>query len=146
MSQPTEVNIHLHIHEGTSEAAARAAAEALRGSGEEPGESLGAETSPQVEESVRREYVGRAYAESEGKAKPMLEFLADNPDRLIPYSEISAHLGFDTARSLPGLLGSFGKRANHRYEGVWPFEAIFQHDGWNMRMTAEDAEIINALR
>ena len=85
--------------------------------------------------------------ESSGNMKPLLEFLAANPDRWIPFTEASEALGFDSPRSMPGLLGSFGLRSNHRYDGRWPFETN-EHDdgGWHMRMDARAAEAILALR
>ena len=78
--------------------------------------------------------------------KPLLEFLAANPDRWIPFTEASAALGFDSQRSMPGLLGSFGLRSNHRYGGRWPFETDQHDDLWHMRMDARVAEAIQALR
>ena len=76
----------------------------------------------------------------------MLEYLADNPERSIPFPEVSAHLGFDNPRSLPGLLGALGRRANHRYGGNWPFKAIEQDGTWHLWISQKAADIINGLR
>jgi hypothetical protein len=139
--------IHLHIHEGATPAAARAAAEGLRSRETHiPEPSGGGEELVLPAADRTAEYIKRAYTESEGKAKPLLEFLADNPERPIPYPEVSKHLGFPTARSLPGLLGSFSRRADHRYEGLQPFEKRWLHDGWHLLMSSENAAIVNELR
>lgn len=150
MSKANESQIHLHIHEGASPEAVRAAAEVLvlRGEVQEESaeEASGGQPDPEVSDEKRAEYVRRAYEESSGMAKPLLEFLADNPERLIPFPEVSQHLGYETARSLPGLLGSFGRRAKHRYEGRWPFAAREIGDQWHLMMSSENAEIVNSLR
>jgi predicted restriction endonuclease len=76
----------------------------------------------------------------------LFEHLADNPERLIPFPEVSDHMGFDNARSLAGLLGAFGRRANHRYGGNWPFEAIKQDGIWHLFLSQKAADIVNGLR
>lgn len=138
-------DIHIHIHAGVDPEAARAAVEAARAINGQPAAPAAVEATAVDEEKYRR-YVERAYTESDGRAKPLLEFLADNPGRDIPYTEVSKALGFATNRSLPGLLGSFGRRAKHRYEGIKPFEAFRIEGWWHVRMPPENAEIINALR
>jgi hypothetical protein len=142
MSKGTEVNIHLHIHEGASPEAVRAAVEAIgQKDAVEPRPERGTGDQDQLEELVRR-----AYLDSEEKAKPLLEYLADNPGREVPYPEISEHLGFPTSRSLPGLLGAFSRRAEHRYGGVQPYERRHTPAGWCLYMDAENAELIKELR
>jgi hypothetical protein len=90
--------------------------------------------------------VKQAYTDSYAKAKALLDFLADHPDRWVPFPEVNAALGFDNNRSLPGALGAFGRRAEHRCGGVKPFEAR-QSDGvWRLRMSPEAAAVINGLR
>ena len=142
--------VHVHIHEGVSPEAAKAAVEALHvGGGElslvESGESNG-QLASEPDEAALTNFVKRAYTESEGKAKPLLELLAAHPEQLVPFTKVSEALGFETARSLPGLLGAFGRRANHRYEGNWPFEAVSEHNQWHLRMSQANADTINALR
>ena len=147
MSQGNEVHFHLHVHEGASPDAVRAGAEAFREERARVTESVDGNGDASGRDSDRNaEYVRRAYTDSEWTAKPLLEFLADNPERLIPYTEVSEHLGFPTSRSLPGLLGAFSRRADHRYEGVQPFEKRDTLDGWCLFMSKENAEIINAAR
>jgi len=77
--------------------------------------------------------------------KPLLDFHAANPDRWIPFTEASAALGFDSQRSMPGLLGSFGLRSNHRYGGR-SFETSQHDDLWHMRMDERVPEAIQAVR
>jgi hypothetical protein len=141
MSKSTEVNVHLHIHEGASPEAVKAAVEAIHGdtAATDPGEQEN--DAEQVAQVIRQ-----AYLDSREKAKPLLEYLADNAGREVPYPEISEHLGFPTSRSLPGLLGAFSRRADHRYGGVQPYERRYTSGGWRLYMSQENAELINELR
>lgn len=144
MPKGTEVNLHLHIHEGASPEAVRAAIEAIGEKNKAAGDhesGTGGNRSEREAELVRR-----AYLDSEEKAKPLLEYLADNAGREIRYPEISEHLGFPTSRSLPGLLGAFSRRADHRYGGVQPYERRHTPAGWCLYMTEENAELIKELR
>lgn len=142
MSKSTEVNVHLHIHEGASPAAVRAAVEAIREKNTtEAGAGGQRDDAEQIAQVIRQ-----AYLDSKEKAKPLLEYLADNPGREVSYPEISEHLGFPTSRSLPGLLGAFSRRADHRYGGVQPFERRYTSAGWRLYMSHENAELINELR
>jgi hypothetical protein len=144
MNKVNGINIHIHLHEGIGPEAVKTAVEAICAGLDEGSPRVGAvdtESPDQMAELVRR-----AYRDSKEKAKPLLEFLADNPARLIPYPEVSDHLGFETSRSLPGLLGAFSRRADHRYGGVQPFERRETPDGWCLYMPREVAEIINGLR
>jgi hypothetical protein len=144
MPKSNEVNIHLHIHEGASPEAVRAAIEAIGEKSETGGDREGGTGADWGERDA--ELVRRAYLDSEEKAKPLLEYLADNAGREIPYPEISEHLGFPTSRSLPGLLGAFSRRADHRYGGVQPYERRETPAGWCLYMTEENAELIKELR
>ncbi|MGC1165262.1 MAG: hypothetical protein WA862_04070 [Solirubrobacterales bacterium] len=136
------MNVHLHIHEGASPEAVKAAVEAIHEKNTteaDPGaQGNDAEQDAQV--------IRQAYLDSQEKAKPLLEYLADNASREIPYPEISERLGFTTSRSLPGLLGAFSRRADHRYGGVQPFERRNTSGGWRLYMSRENAELINELR
>jgi hypothetical protein len=146
MHNGNQSHIHLHVHEGASVDAVRAGAEALRGSGGTATDHDEASAASEPDADARAGYVRRAYTESEGKAKPLLEFLGDNPERWIPFPEAREHLGYDNPRSFSGLLGSFGRRAIHRYEGIWPFH-IERRDGeWQLFMSKENASVINAVR
>lgn len=145
MTQDT--HIHIHVHEGASPEAVRAGVEAARAT---PPTADAATTNGQSTTGDDKEkflkIVERAYRDSEAKAKPLLEFLADNPERDIPFTEVSTALGFPNSRSLPGLLGAFGRRAKHRYGGVKPFEGHRIDNRWHLRISAEAAEVINRLR
>lgn len=148
MPQDSSVHYHFHIYDGASPEAVRAAVEAARSG---PVASAPAVEQPQDGEAeVTHEqflaYVEAAYNDSYEKAVPLLEYLADNPDRMVPFSELSKTLGFDSNRSLPGLLGAFGRRAAHRYEGVKPFEAHYRDGEWHLRMSQDAADVINRLR
>ena len=144
MTEATE--FHLHLHDGVTPEAVKAAIDAWRDGSSD-------ESMATVEEAIEEEspeamvaLAKRAYRESNGKMNPLLDFLADNPDRAIPFTEATTALGFDSARSMPGLLGAFGRRANHRYDGKWPFKTMWQNGAWHMLMTQEAAEAIRELR
>jgi len=134
-------HFHLHIHEGATPETARAAVEAYKAGVATVAAPLNVASSNGTVSLARR-----AYNESDGNMAPLLEFLADNPGRLIPFTEASTALGFPSARSMPGLLGAFGRRANHRYGGKWPFEKCWHEHVWHMRMEADVAEEIRRLR
>jgi hypothetical protein len=151
MPHPTESSVHIHIHEGvspeTAAAAVRAAQGTYAGSAQRDGQAPTATAAAEGTSSDEfAEYVRRAYVDSSGQAKPLLEFLADNPERMVSMPEVSSHLGFPTPRSLPGLLGAFGRRAKHRYNGVKPFDAHQDGDTWFLHMSQEAADVINGLR
>jgi predicted restriction endonuclease len=141
-----DTHIHIHIHDGASPEAVRAGVDAALGRNA-GNDTASAEPDQEVTSQEFLEYVAQAYKDSYASAaKQMLEFLADNPGRMIAYTEISEHLGYKTNRSLPGLLGAFGRRASHRYKGVKPFEEHWIDDAWHLRMTEEAARVINDLR
>ena len=140
------IEVHLHIHEGASPATVEAAVKAALGSANG---TVATVDDDEADAEKIRDYWKRSYEESamdsEGKARPLLKFLASNPERLIPFPEVSQALGFSNARSLPGLLGAFGRRAEHRYRGVWPFERKLADGEWHLWMSQEAAEVIRPL-
>lgn len=142
MSQRTEV--HIHIHEGASPDSVAAAVRAAVDSGNGAVASI-TKGADQKDDEQQRVYWERAYKESEGEATPLIKFLVDNPERLIPYPEVSKHLGFASPRSLPGLLGAFGRRAAHRYKGTWPFERKLVGDEYHLYMSKEAADAIRSV-
>ena len=127
------IEIHLHFHEGVSPEVVVAAVEAAKQSnGSSALEAAEPEPQPEPSGDERRNLIERAFTESQddGSMRPLLLFLASQPERKVPYTKISEHLGYDTARSLPGLLGAFGRRSQHRYNGFKPFSAIWENDSW----------------
>ena len=150
MPNPSENSIHIHIHEGvspeTAAAAVRAAQTPIADGSRGSSHAVTATAAGSTSSDEFTEYVRRAYVDSSGQAKPLLEFLADNPERMVSMPEVSSHLGFPTPRSLPGLLGAFGRRAKHRYNGVKPFDAHQDGDTWFLHMSQEAADVINGLR
>lgn len=146
---------HLHIHEGAPLDAVRVAVETYNSG--QPGDSVAPtadmdgmeedEASQEVSTEALVALATRAYTESEGNMKPLLEFLAENPDRLVSYTEASEALNFPSNLSMPGLLGAFGRRANHRYGGAWPFKkAIWANEDSNFLMTEIAANAIRDAR
>lgn len=92
----------------------------------------------------------RAYRESSPHMKRLLEYLADNPGRMIPSGELAEAIGYDRSQ-LAGVLGAFGRRWKNRYKnpGHWPFRADnpVEFDGyWAYWMEPEEVEIINEIR
>ena len=96
---------------------------------------------PELDEAL----VKRIFEDSYDTHQKLLRTLAEHPDEWINYEQLSGLMGYDNARSLPGTLGAFGRRANHRYGGVWPFEAKEFNGVWHARMSSEVAAIIATL-
>lgn len=76
----------------------------------------------------REKYLDRIYRESEPPFRRLLVQLAEreSPDTPVSYGGVRQAMGWPNRRSLPGALGAFGRRTNHRYDGFWPF-----HRGWD---------------
>ena len=146
---PEHIEVHLHIHSGASPAAVEAAVHALvarDANAPAPREAF----VPDADEHARvRRCWERAYTESlsdgKGQARALLAYLAEHPERLIPYPEITRALGLASTRSLPGLLGAFSRRARHRYRDVQPFERRKVDGEWHLWMPAEAAGVIRRL-
>jgi hypothetical protein len=141
-----ETHIHIHIHEGVSpEVAGRVitALEALTGREDEVTIALG--KSDDAEDSGAAGLVRTAYNESTGRAKAMLEYLAENPGQPVPYGEVAAALDLESARALPGMLGSFTRRAQNQYGGFKPFESVRIGNQWYLKMPVEVAKVVIKL-
>src|SRR5437588_10724050 len=69
----------------------------------------------------RSELLTRVYFESEPTFRRLLMLLADRPHPEAPmlFAEVSKAMGWPSARSLPGALGAYGRRAKFRYGGFW---------------------------
>ena len=98
-------------------------------------------TRPDLDEALVR----RIYDESLDTHRQLLKVLAAHAGEWVTYPNISKEMGFETPRSLPGTLGAFGRRAQHRYGGRWPFDARDQGQGWEARMEPWVAEVIHEL-
>jgi hypothetical protein len=146
MLDSKETHIHIHIHEGVSpEVAGRVitALEALTGMEDEVTIALGKSDSP--EDGGSASLVRAAYNESTGRARDLLTYLAENPGERIPYSDVSEALDLDSPRSLPGLLGSFTRRAQDQYGGFKPFESVKVGNQWYLKMPVEVAKVVIKL-
>jgi hypothetical protein len=104
----------------------------------------------QMPEEVRRDaaLVERMYRESHKGHRRLMEYLAASPGAWFYTSEIGAALGHDNgAKGVAGMLGAFGKRANHRYGGHKPWETEWDgsREEARHRMDAEAAETINTI-
>ena len=141
-----ETHIHIHIHEGVSpEVAGRVvtALEMLTGMEDELIVELG-----RSEDSVDGGAAGlvrTAYNESSGRAKEMLEYLAENPGKPIDYGEVADALDLESARALPGMLSSFTRRAQDQYGGFKPFESFRIGNQWYLKMPVEVAKVVIKL-
>jgi hypothetical protein len=81
----------------------------------------------------RNELLTRIYVESEPTFRRLLMLLADRPHPEDPmsYEDVTTSMGWPTPRSLPGALGAYGRRANFRYRGYWPFERKWDDPTWS---------------
>ncbi len=141
-----ETHIHIHIHEGvTPEVAGRVikALEALTGMEDEVTVALGNSDSP--EDGGAPSLVRTAYNDSTGRAKDLLQFLAENPGKPIAYNDVADALDLESAKALPGMLGSFSRRAQDRYGGFRPFESVRIGNRWYLQMPVEVARVVIKL-
>jgi hypothetical protein len=96
----------------------RAMEPALLGT-DSPGQAQ-TDADPAVSDKLLR----RMYDESEPPHRRLIEFFAENPDRWMYTSEIASDLDLPHGNmSLAGMLGAFGRRAKHRYEGKTPWRS-----------------------
>jgi hypothetical protein len=104
---------------------------------------------PQVPMSVEQhhELLTRVYVESEPTFRRLLLLLADRPHPEDPmsYKDVTKNMGWTKARSLPGALGAYGRRANHRYGGFWPFERTWDTGAWSHHLVM-DPDVAAFLR
>lgn len=146
MLDNTETHIHIHIHEGVSpEVAGRVitALETLTGLEDELMIELG--RSENADDGGATGLVRTVYNESTGRAKEMLEYLAENPGEPIPYGEVADALDLESARALPSMLGSFTRRAQDQYGGFKPFESVRIGNQWYLKMPVEVAKVVIKL-
>lgn len=80
---------------------------------------------------LTRALVERMFRESEsgGTQRGLMEYLADRPGEWVGTLEVAEALGLANGRhSLAGSLGAFGRRADHRYGGLKPWESQWSDD------------------
>jgi len=91
--------------------------------------------------------VSRMYGESEPAHRRFLEYLAEHPDQWLDSQSVADGLGLEHGRkSLAGSLGAFGRRAEHRYGGLKPFESHWDPGSYlvKLRMSQEVATWVKA--
>ena len=77
--------------------------------------------------SLTQVLVERMYRESWDPHKRLMDHLADHAGEWLGTREIAEALGLvHGARSLAGSLGAFGRRAEHRYGGLKPWESAWR--------------------
>lgn len=82
------------------------------------------EVVPKRASDVDAETVARMYGESEAPHRRLLDLLASSSDEWLYTSDIAKQLALPNgSRSVAGMLGAFGRRAKHRYEGQRPWDS-----------------------
>ncbi len=96
---------------------------------------------------VTQPLVERMYSDSEDAHRRLLEYLAEHPGEWLDSQSVADGLGLQFGRkSLAGSLGAFGRRADHRYGGLKPFESHWDPGQYlvELRMSQEVAAWIKA--
>lgn len=92
--------------------------------------------------------IRRMYEESQPPHRHLMEYLAERPGEVIYTRALAEALGLPKgARSLAGMLGAFGRRAEHRYGGRRPWESEWDPAAYEARhrMAPEVAEQIKKI-
>lgn len=118
-----------------------------------PGEALPEATGNSEEPAIpmsdeqRDELLTRIYDESEPTFRRLLMLAAEREDPTLPVSfkDVTADMGWPSARSLPGALGAFGRRTKHRYGGYFPLRRDWDEAAWSWFMSM-DADVAAFLR
>ncbi len=100
-----------------------------------------------VSAALTQPLVKRMYRDSEDAHRRLLEYLAARPDEWLDSQSLADGLGLPFGRkSLAGSLGAFGRRADHRYGGLKPFESHWDPEQYlvQLRMSQEVAAWIKA--
>ncbi len=121
----------------------------LMADGEGSGDvTAAAEEGDSEEPTLTPDLVRRMFEESHEHHREMLKSLAAHPDEWFYSDALAQRLGLEGgSRSLAGMLGAFGRRANHRYSGLKPFVSEWDAGAYQARhkMPAEVAQIIRDL-
>ncbi len=92
--------------------------------------------------------IERMYRDSHPAHQKLLTFLAAHPDEWFYTSDLAEALELPHGnKSLAGMLGAFGRRAAHRYDGKKPWISEWDSVRYESRhtMTQEVADVINGL-
>ncbi len=92
--------------------------------------------------------IRRMYKESHGPHRRLMEHLAEHPDEWIYTGALASALELrHGARSLAGMLGAFGRRAQHRYDGHTPWASKWDPAAHEVKhkMTSEVAREIKKI-
>ncbi|HEV3035902.1 MAG TPA: hypothetical protein VGX72_14075 [Solirubrobacteraceae bacterium] len=92
--------------------------------------------------------VRRMYAESQPRHRELMKLLAEHPGEWLYTNQIASALKLPHgSSSAAGMLGAFGRRATHRYEGLKPWVSEWDPAAYEARhtMTADVAKIIRSL-
>lgn len=115
-------------------------------------EAIDAVTGPEAPEEspddVDSALIRRMYEESYDQHKRLMEYLADHPDEWIYTGALASALELPHgARSLAGMLGAFGRRAQHRYGRRTPWVSNWDPAAYEAKhkMTSEVAEEIKRV-
>jgi hypothetical protein len=103
---------------------------------------------PQTDREVPElsgELLERMFIESKDTHRRLLKLLAAHPDKWMSYEEVSRLMGFHNPRQLPGTLGAFSRRSQHRYGGLWPFDWRQAAGQWELCMKQGRADVIRDL-
>ncbi|MFL5913052.1 MAG: hypothetical protein ACJ768_21100 [Gaiellaceae bacterium] len=91
----------------------------------------------------------RAYRESDGAFRRLLDYLAERPGEPVTTKQLAAGIGLERGTaSLAGMLGAYGRRARNRYGGFWPFSKAYNpvEESNELVMADDVAEAIRQLR
>ena len=94
------------------------------------------------------ELVRRMYEESQPAHRRLFKYLAERPDTWIHSDALAQGLKLQGgSKSLAGMLGAFGRRAKHRYNGLRPYISEWDHGAGQVRhlMPGEVAKVIVQL-
>jgi hypothetical protein len=90
--------------------------------------------------------VKRMYEESQDAHRALMLYLADRPGEWLYTGELAHALDLPNgARSLAGMLGAFGRRANHRYGGRAPWDSEWDPARYESRHRMM-ADVASAVR
>jgi hypothetical protein len=106
-----------------------------------------ADTKGAVDSDLDR-LVNRVYRESDEQFRRLLALLARSPGDPLSTELVAEELQLERGpASLAGMLGAFGRRANNRYDGFWPFERLYNgaEERSELIMNSEVATILQRI-